>query len=199
MIQFNLRFLVVIVTLALGSWASVSGAEPICANLTECRTLKQKVDEQINFLLNNQTPKFLDVVVDESGDSISFTQSDAILYCAKLNAHLPSAREFAQFAKSMGAAGTLEVDYVWSSLQGKVPPGFSLVNATDSNGVPDVFYFNSQGLTVPKLAIEQNFFWSSSTNKNYQDGFYLYFGNAGKLAYGRNMTNAKASVRCVQN
>jgi hypothetical protein len=112
-------------------------------------------------------PQFLDVARNADGSVRCMTQADAIQYCLNQGAHLPSARELAQLAMSLGARGIVES---CGSDMNCYP-----VNATNADGSSDAFNFSYTGYRRPAGELGRNWFLSSSVapyDSNYV--FYLY-------------------------
>lgn len=130
--------------------------------------------------------QFSDIARKADGTIRYMNQGDAINYCANQGQHLPSARELAQLATSMGAAGILETS---------VGPGYThLVRARNADGKVDVFYYSYAGYKPPVGDLGNQWFWSSS--REYNDyGFGLY-GNYGEIKALTRIHELRA-VRCV--
>lgn len=90
--------------------------------------------------------------------------SNGLNYCRSKGAHLPSAREFAQFAESHGAKGILEIDEVKKKYNGVPPMGYQFYHykTPNSNNGTDEFYFNEDGYKTPSRIFAENTFLASS-------------------------------------
>ncbi len=73
-------------------------SHPVCSSVAACEQLQEKVNEQIEALTSAGPTLFLDIEKDTNGEPLLLTQSDAIAFCAKKNAHLPSVLEITEFA-----------------------------------------------------------------------------------------------------
>ena len=189
---------------------AVSGyAADVCNTLPECQQLKTQlsaslaaVDARIQAL--QPIPQIGDIARNTDGSIRYMDQADAISYCAcdsdharkdlgcttaPNSNHLPSARELAQLAQSMGAAGISET----------AKDGYDPVNAVNADGKNDSFYFNYSGYQQPAGDLGNNWFWSSSVVSNNSDrsgnAFFLYGDNGVVGNYPR---GHHYSVRCAR-
>lgn len=99
-----------ILTLALvgvymSALATIARADGICETLDQCQELQKKVESRIQTLLR---PKLSDAARGEDGKILSMNYEDAKNYCAGRGSRLPSAREFALFAMSLGGRPLIE-------------------------------------------------------------------------------------------
>lgn len=140
-------------------------------------------------LADQKATEFLDVARDGSGKVIEMTKSNAVEYCKSKGAHLPSARELAQFPRSLGAWGisgyrcgsTEQTCYLVSDIQ-------------NADGSKDEFYYSYSEYSRPDNDLGHNWFWSSSVNSknsSYAIGLSGYYG---QITYLRFIKNA---VLCV--
>lgn len=101
-------------------------------------------------------------------------QYDALAACPA-GTHVPSARELAQRAVTLGAKGIIETGPV--SL-----PGYRFVAARNMDGSYDAFYFNSEGYQPPVEERKLRYVWTSSINHNLKEAYYngdgLYLDNS---------------------
>jgi hypothetical protein len=171
---------------------AVSGyAADVCNTLPECQQLKTQlsaslaaVDARIQAL--QPSPQIGDIARNTDGSIRYMNQADAINYCASQGQHLPSARELAQLAQSMGAAGISET----------AKDGYYLVNAVNADGKYDSFYFNYSGYQQPAGDLGNNWFWSSSVDSSNSGGAFVLRGHYGFVYYGpRGLSDA---VRCAR-
>ncbi len=161
-------------------------AAPVCNTLPECQQLKENVDARIQELQAGLAPQFGDIVRHADGSINYMSQSVAISYCAGKGMHLPSARELAQLATSMGAAGFSETP----------KKGYQAVQAWNADGEDDVFYFSSVGYKSPAGDLGNNWFWSSSRYSVNPQRSYNLYGKGGDLILNERYFNYFA-VRCV--
>jgi hypothetical protein len=128
--------------------------------------------------------------VTESGVCLMY-QQEAVSYCKSQGAHLPSTREFALLATSLGAKG------IWET-SGNPPSGYDLVQALNVDGTRDNFYFNFDGYDAPAGDEGINDFWSSSTDIYTSQIANVFFGDTGQIGSGITNGSVESAVRCVQ-
>ena len=114
--------------------------------------------------LANQPPIFLDFVKDGDGGVKYMSQEDAVRYCAGQGNHLPTPRELAQLAISMGAKGIVEVcdhDIFHSDefINWDQCTGIEVWNADGSRG--DSFLYSWKGMRFDNNS-SPRLLWSSS-------------------------------------
>lgn len=133
-------------------------------------------------------------------DSCQATWLDAVQFCKSQNAHLPTAREYANLLKSSGTV-TLEKNQV----TGTAPPGFYLVDCNDEGGTSDGFYLNHEGYTRPRDSIANHLpwhlLWTASTppgHPEYAHVLYDQWGGGGGDPADHLKTH-KNSFQCVPN
>ena len=145
------------------------------------------MDARIKELWVGQMPAFLDIAKDAYGKVKFMNQANAVQYCSAQGAHLPSARELAQLAMSLGAKGIVDSC-------GSENKCYS-VKATNANGSSDSFNYSYAGYETPDGDLGKYWFWSSSVNSNYSDNAFYFIGDNGYVDnYYRNNFNA---VLCV--
>ncbi len=139
----------------------VRAAQPVRDSAAELQP-KQAQMNYLKEIRNMKVPMFLHIARNADGSVKYMNQNQAIQYCLGQGAHLPSAREWAQYSFMLVAEGILEVDFVDSNLGGRPPVGYSLINAKDFlTGSSDAFYFNLTGYQRPEGELGDNwFFWS---------------------------------------
>ena len=178
---------------------AVSGyAADVCKTLPECQQLKIQlsaslaaVDARIQAL--QPSPQVGDIARNTDGSIRYMNQADAINYCTSQGQHLPSARELAQLAQSLGAAGISET----------AKDGYYQVSAKNADGKADTFYFSYAGYNRPAGDLGNNWFWSSSVNSDDSyNAFYLYglngvVGNFGVVGSDLRDYDGNA-VRCAR-
>jgi hypothetical protein len=116
------------------------------------------------------------IVKDASGKANYMTRVEAVQYCERQGKHLPSARELAQLAMSMGAKGF--VDYCSSA-----DPKCSEIHAINADGHHDSFRFDWVGYKSPKGDLGDKVFWSSSVQSTALNFAFLFNGRDGSLDY----------------
>jgi hypothetical protein len=102
-------------------------------------------------------------------DFCAMIQDDAIAYCDRpqANEHLPSAREFALYAKAQGARGILaneDGSGNWVYTQHDQP-----------------FYFTSEGYRKPSQRELTSWFWTSSIRVDNSQAGYVFYGGYGSI------------------
>ncbi len=109
-----------------------------------------------------EAPHLLDFLRSPRDFSVRHLYHDeAIYYCNKQGNHLPTARELAQYAMSLGAKGIAEF------ADGKPDDSYYRVDATQDgfNGIYfDRFYFSAEGYQHPEGEFGENEIWSASSN-----------------------------------
>jgi hypothetical protein len=84
---------------------------------------------------------------------------------------LPTIRELAQEAQTLGAKGVLEVNQVDPN---NVPAGYYLVSAINPDRQKDEFYFNHDGYQRPSGDLGAHLFWLASVHPHISAlGFYF--------------------------
>jgi hypothetical protein len=119
-------------------------------------------------------------------------QQDAATLCLEKGMRLPTARELALVAQSMGALGISETKR----------DGYYLIQGTDKEGRPDYFYYSHKGYIRPDIINENSFaaywMWSSSTHPEDSRYAYRFSGHMGLISYAYpDLENFYDSVRCV--
>ncbi len=133
-----------------------------------------------------------EIARNEDGSVRRMTQYDADRYCRHQGQRLPTVRELALYAQSLGAQGISE----------KQKDGYYFVRGMDSLGNPDNFYFSDKGFQ--SNSEEDSFLlWSSSIDlggiSNSTDDAYSLNGWNGMITWGDIRYNAKYSAtRCVR-
>ncbi len=173
---------------------AVSGyAADVCNTLPECEQPKAQlttslvaVEARIQAL--QPSPQVGDIARDTYGRIRLMNQVEAFNYCARQGQHLPSVRELAQLATSMGAAGISET----------AKDGYHQVSAKNADEKTDSFYFSYAGYKRPAGDLGKTFFWSSSVNLNYPDYGFVLYGDSGRFYNdSRNYFDLRA-VRCAR-
>ncbi len=131
-------------------------------------------------------PKFLDIVRDSDGSVKTMTQGDAIQYCSKRGAHLPSARELAQLWEILGAKGIVD--------SCRSDDKCYTIEILNVDGTSDSFYFSYAGYQRPSGELGNNSFWSSSVYSDSLDYAFFLNGEVGNVGGSGVYFNA---VRCV--
>lgn len=132
-------------------------------------------------------PRFSDIARNADGSIRQMNQDEAISYCAKRWQRLPSIREFAELATSMGATGISET----------AKSGFYEVNGRNADGKVDRFYFSNSGYNRPPGDLGTNWFWSSSVYLSFPYGAFNLYGSNG--AVGFIYLGKLGAVRCAIN
>lgn len=148
--------------------------------------------EDVRIQTLQPTPQFGDIVRNIDGSILYMNQADAINYCASQGQHLPSARELAQLAQSLGALGISET----------AKDGYSQVSAKNADGKADTFYFSYVGYNRTAGDLGNNWFWSSSVNSDVSGYVFVLIGfgdiyNVQRSKYSSDYSFFNA-VRCAR-
>jgi hypothetical protein len=190
-------------------------------DIQSCRSAVVVLQNRINNLEKASTPTFLSPVTLENiaqelkdtfcknpknfnpnGNLCLMTKKEALNYCAKIGATLPSALDVAKLHHSMGAKGFINTDaeYRIEKLgpNSALVDSYKFVNTIDYSLVE--FIFSYAGFPVNKGDGSPIYFWSSSTDERNYNVFYE--SQRGQLAadsYGPNSPNysVEAFVQCV--
>lgn len=158
-------------------------ADPICGTLEQCRAMQAQVEARIQELLKDVTPKLTGIL--KSG----VTQYEAESICRDKGMRLPTARELALVAQSLGAQGISETE----------KDGYYLVKGSDSAGNPDHFYFSYKGYSRPAGDLGRHVFWSSSVHPVYSIYAYDLDGVFGGIeGVRRSHVSDDGAVRCMR-
>jgi hypothetical protein len=141
----------------------------------------------------NAVPNLTDIVKDTDGLIRGMTQYEAKNYCRSQGQRLPTIRELALYAQSLGARGISETPEV----------GYHPVKGFDSSGHPDNFYYSNYGYQRPAGDLAK-VIWSSSV------GPYDYDENDGPADFVQTLDSkwgyitqqrsySTFAVRCVQS
>jgi len=149
------------------------------------------------------TPQLTDVVLNSDGSVRLFVQSSdylsrtghplpngqlgALEYCASIGNHLPSAKEFIQFAKSNGAIGLEPPD-------DSIHIGYMYFTTDEVNGIRDQFNYTNAGF-IPTS--DFNSYWSSSVYHGNLDHVYTYKGQDGSMSAENGLRITGNAVRCA--
>lgn len=131
-------------------------------------------------------PLILDVERYRNGKPIIMNQVEAIRYCAGKGARLPSARELARFAHSLGSVGIV-------TECGTYPKCRKLINIRNLDGSVEEFYFIASGFPLRPGNLSPMWTWSSSMWGN-SSGFDFKEGT-GEI--GLDWDGANKGVRCA--
>ena len=168
--------------------ASVAQAGEICDTIDSCSALDAKLQARLAVHLNNTAPSLSDIARNADGSVRRMTQYDAENYCRNQGERLPTVRELALYAQSLGAQGISET----------AKAGYYVVKELDGAGSPANFYFNSQGYVRPTGELGNlGSFWSSSVYPGVSDVAYGLIAGDGDIGAGRR--SALDVVRCVQS
>jgi hypothetical protein len=176
-----------LVLLALNGAANVAQAAELCNTIDACRALQTEVEARLAVLIKNSAPNLTDIAKNADGSVRHMTQYDADNYCRSQGQRLPTARELALYAQSLGAQGISET----------AKDGYDLVKGSDSAGHPDNFYFSNQGYQPPAGDLGKSWFWSSSLHPDHSDWPYSLKASEGKFEYFY-LGFDFAAVRCVR-
>ncbi len=178
------KLLSLISILSMSLVNSNSYAFDLCYTLKECEQLRQQVDEKIQQIQIESIQSLFGNVVkkdlisekycseNQDRDMCLMGRYQATAYCASQGMRLPSAREYALLAMSMGATGISET----------ILDTHSLISARNDNNKVDSFYYNKAGYLQPEGLIGKNSFW---TSLNLDPGImrfsYIFNGQTGNF------------------
>lgn len=173
-----------IMVLALFAMSAQAETEH-CHTTESCRALIAGAQADLAELLRDARPELTGIL--ETG----VTQQTAIEVCRERGMRLPTARELAMVAQSLGAEGISE----------RRKDGYRLIKGSDVNGNPDHFYFNYRGYQRPEGDLGRKwFFWSSSVHTHDSSVAYgLYASNGDVYTTYRSYDNKNDAVLCMQS
>lgn len=161
-----------------------------CHTIQGCRRLLTEVEAdlairmEIELTIPTQVPELTEIL--NWAPALSQRQAEAT--CKRREMRLPTAREFALLAQSLGAEGISETPKY----------GYNLIRGTDREGNPDTFYYSNKGYIAPEGHNGGNYwFWSSSNHTELGDG-YVLFGVTGHLSLHRDYDVYDNAARCVK-
>jgi len=164
---------------------AVSGyAANVCDTLPACLSLRKQVDARIQEL--QPSPQIGEIERNTDGSIRYMRQAGAINFCASKGQHLPSARELAQLATSMGAVGISET----------AKDGYYQVSAKNADGKVDSFYFSYAGYNRPAGNLGSNWYWSSSVDASVSGGGFALYGDVGVVDV--DSRDDISAVRCAR-
>lgn len=116
---------------------------------------------------------FPEIVRKADGSVARMSDQEAYYHCLSLNAHLPTVRELALYAQSLGAAGIAAE---------RLDNSYGFINAKNADRYrqDDDFYYSNEGYQRPNGELGDISFWSSSENPLELTRFYLD-GVTGKI------------------
>jgi hypothetical protein len=147
-------------------------------------------------------PVLLEAVRYNDGRIMTMTQSQAFAYCASIGAHLPTAREFAQYTMTLGAKGIAEINARKSdgNLVGRPDNSYEGIVYRNLDGTRDAFYYSMSGYQAPEGDLGKQGFWTSSVSHQVLPDYpyaYVLFGNYGALGESNRGYGFDYAVRCV--
>jgi hypothetical protein len=155
---------------------------------------------------NSQSTILLSEIIKKSSNSASYcpatndgdiclmTWSQAVLFCKGQNAHLPTAREYAE---SLLSRGTLILEM--SEVSDVIPKDFYLVDCLNPEGVLDAFYMNHRNYKRPLKDSGDHLLWTASIppqHPQYAHVYYDQWGGGGGNPEDHLLTSLNA-VQCV--
>lgn len=102
-------------------------------------------------------------------------------YCESVGSRLPTARDYAEFARTKGAVGIAQSDN----------PKYYI------HAGPDEFYYNSTGYDIQMDDQWLRGFWTGSVPPSSPENAYMFWGAYGILVYSRKVN--LFAVRCMIN
>jgi len=164
-------------------------ATRVQAETKHCHTIED-CQQQIAERKAAQAKLLKEVTPELTGILTGVSQYEAERICRNEGMRLPTARELALVAQSLGAEGISETK----------KNGYYLVKGSDSIGNPDHFYFSNKGYKRPAGELGNKWFWSSSVHPVYSNSAYRLNGNHGYIYdYNRSNYNYNYAVRCVRS
>jgi len=143
----------------------------------------------------HSVPQFDGIAKGIDGKVLLMSQYEAEKYCADKGNHLPSAREWAQFASGLGAAGIVELDQWEDRYWGT----YYLIPAQNSEGIADHFYYAWKGYRSPQGELGKRYFWSSSLFGEAPElGALDFDGENGSIDNYLGFRSLSAAVCCVK-
>jgi len=154
---------------------------------------------------------------DIDGRVVFLNFDDAKSYCAGLGKRLPTAREFAEFSMSLGAAGIRETQYPGISLQhpkvqaeingNNYREQYWPIDKPDNNGIAVIdFYYRNHGYNFPDPEEWMNlWFWTSSISPDpYGRTFpwitvWAWQSSVGNFISADCTENEKRAIRCARD
>lgn len=163
-------------------------ADEVCNTITECRNLEARIKARLAAIMNSPFILIDGIVRYADGSVVEMGHVDGARFCQAHGLRLPTAREFALIAKSMGAKGLLETSYPdepigSSAVEAEIEqrrgrsypqPGYYYI----SRHIPDPndlskpgkeavdFYYSHSGYNRPTGVQGEHMFWSSSLGRN---------------------------------
>jgi hypothetical protein len=134
-------------------------------------------------------------IVRKSDGSVRYMYiNEADDYCSSHGMRLPTAREYALYAQSLGAEGVSDI----------AKEGYYLINGYDAVGDADNFYFSNKGYQRPAGELGNRSFWALKNRyASYLNGIYSLDGRTGELFNHLNGTPLDTipplNVRCMSN
>ena len=164
-------------------------ATRVQAETKHCHTIED-CQQQIAERKAAQAKLLKEVTPELTGILTGVSQYEAERICRNEGMRLPTARELALVAQSLGAEGISETR----------KDGYRLIRGTDSAGNPDNFYFSYKGYQRPAGDLGNKWFWSSSVHPYVSRDAYVLGGNNGDFGYGpRSYVYNFIAVRCVRS
>ena len=139
------------------------------------------------FAYADSCPRFDDIAKNADARVQFMNHQKAIQYCASQGKRLPSIRELAQLASSMGAAGISET----------AKEGYFPINAINADGKVDNFYFSYSGYNSPANDLGKHWFWSSSFFSGQSNLACILSGHSGAVFYEELDVEGNVALRCV--
>lgn len=174
----------------LGLFAASAQAGEVCDTIEECEKLETKLEARQAELQKDVTPELTGVL------RTRVYQQIARRTCAEKDMRLPTARELALVAQSLGAQGISETKKY----------GYYLVKGSDRAGNPDYFYYSPKGYKRPVGALGRKSFWSSSIHPQTSRYAYRLIGKNGVIHDAHRLSSVSHgdisrinAVRCVRS
>ncbi len=153
-------------------------------------------------------PEIGDIERDDRGNVLKkINYYAASRHCEAKGSRLPTAREYAQLSRSMGAKGIKETAHEsknWDEVIAMRKENFTPIWALDNQDKVWVdFYFNSSGYELPEDHPRNGWgksyaLWTSSVNpQSVNTNMYIFYENRGTLTYTYPHDTRGMAVRCM--
>lgn len=144
----------------------------------------------------NKPKTTLSPEADNNGLLLNLEYQEAFNHCASKGSHMPSTRELAQFAVARGASGIKSIAQL-RNLKAANDAGYNLIDARNSDGTTDQFYFNNNGYAPKAKETVGDIFWSSSKSLSDSNYAFFFMTNNNGLSGHSSRTTQKLSVVCI--
>lgn len=157
-----------------------------------------------SFSVQAQTVSLTDAVLNDDGSYMLMSQIVAEEYCAMQGTRLPTVRELAIYAQSLGASGLKETSFaqkpvtdtqVQQEITQMKTQGYTAITVISENQEFVDFYYNPSGYKAPTGALAYNNIWSSTDSPAAYEAYDLVMANGSIASY--DTTHDPQVVRCI--